>query len=232
MVRRIESRAGPRATRRSVRGGAGTATSTALVASDGDGDRIAAMTGDGEYVSPHHIFALLLIHLVEDHGLAAAEVVKTGLHHHHDQPACGALRLAALLRDAHRLQIHRPTDDGPRHSHRRGGERRHRHSRATSPSATPRRPRLLLAEMMAQHRTDLRGLLDLLRDRVGGALLSPRGRPPGPPGLARANDTNAPGAAHSSRRRRGTRRLRTRRRQVFLQRRQFGCCCAPPAPNR
>ncbi len=46
------------------------------VASDGDGDRLAAATEDGVYLSPHHVFALLLMHLAEDLGLRGG-VVKT-----------------------------------------------------------------------------------------------------------------------------------------------------------
>jgi phosphomannomutase len=51
-------------------------TVSGAVASDGDGDRLSAVTEDGEYVSPHHVFALLLMHLVEDLGLRGG-VVKT-----------------------------------------------------------------------------------------------------------------------------------------------------------
>ncbi|HOF89397.1 MAG TPA: phosphoglucomutase/phosphomannomutase family protein, partial [Armatimonadota bacterium] len=46
------------------------------VASDGDGDRLSAVTEAGDYVSPHHVFALLLIHLVEGRGMTGG-VVKT-----------------------------------------------------------------------------------------------------------------------------------------------------------
>ncbi|MEI7832371.1 MAG: phosphoglucomutase/phosphomannomutase family protein [bacterium] len=46
------------------------------VASDGDGDRLAASTEDGVYLSPHHVFSLLLMHLAEDRGQTGG-VVKT-----------------------------------------------------------------------------------------------------------------------------------------------------------
>lgn len=36
---------------------------------DGDADRVAAVDEDGRFVSPHEVFALLLMHLVEDKGL-------------------------------------------------------------------------------------------------------------------------------------------------------------------
>ncbi|HEY3266518.1 MAG TPA: phosphoglucomutase/phosphomannomutase family protein [Armatimonadota bacterium] len=41
---------------------------TAVLIADGDADRIAAMDEDGRFVSPHEIFALFLMHLVEDRG--------------------------------------------------------------------------------------------------------------------------------------------------------------------
>ncbi|HUV88216.1 MAG TPA: phosphoglucomutase/phosphomannomutase family protein [Anaerolineae bacterium] len=46
------------------------------LATDGDGDRIGAMDGRGEFVDPHHIFALVLRHLVEERGWSG-KVVKS-----------------------------------------------------------------------------------------------------------------------------------------------------------
>ncbi|MEA3308338.1 MAG: phosphoglucomutase/phosphomannomutase family protein [Chloroflexota bacterium] len=46
------------------------------LATDGDGDRIGAMDARGNFVDPHHIFALTLRHLVEKRGWTGA-VVKT-----------------------------------------------------------------------------------------------------------------------------------------------------------
>ena len=46
------------------------------LATDGDGDRIGAMDSKGNFVDPHHIFALILRHLVKDRGWKGA-VVKT-----------------------------------------------------------------------------------------------------------------------------------------------------------
>jgi len=46
------------------------------LATDGDGDRIGAMDARGEFVDPHHIFALTLRYLVEKRGWTGA-VVKT-----------------------------------------------------------------------------------------------------------------------------------------------------------
>lgn len=40
-----------------------------VVIADGDADRIAAMDEDGRFVNPHEIFALLLMHFVEDKGM-------------------------------------------------------------------------------------------------------------------------------------------------------------------
>ena len=46
------------------------------LATDGDGDRIGAMDAEGNFVDPHHIFALTLKHLVEERGWSGT-VVKT-----------------------------------------------------------------------------------------------------------------------------------------------------------
>ena len=46
------------------------------LATDGDADRIGAVDGNGNFVDPHHIFALVLRHLVEQRGLRG-DVVKT-----------------------------------------------------------------------------------------------------------------------------------------------------------
>lgn len=46
------------------------------LATDGDGDRIGAMDANGQYVDPHHIFALALRYLVEERGWGG-EVVKS-----------------------------------------------------------------------------------------------------------------------------------------------------------
>ncbi len=46
------------------------------LATDGDADRIGAVDGDGDFVDPHHIFALALRYLVEERGWSGA-VVKT-----------------------------------------------------------------------------------------------------------------------------------------------------------
>jgi alpha-D-glucose phosphate-specific phosphoglucomutase len=46
------------------------------LATDGDADRIGAVDGNGNFVDPHHIFALVLWHLLENKGLSG-DVVKT-----------------------------------------------------------------------------------------------------------------------------------------------------------
>lgn len=46
------------------------------LATDGDADRIGAVDSQGNFVDPHHIFALVLRHLVENKGLSG-DVVKT-----------------------------------------------------------------------------------------------------------------------------------------------------------
>lgn len=46
------------------------------LATDGDADRIGAIDGNGNFIDPHHIFALTLRHLVENKGLRG-DVVKT-----------------------------------------------------------------------------------------------------------------------------------------------------------
>ncbi len=134
------------------------------VASDGDGDRLAAMTGDGEYVSPHHLFALLLIHLVEDRGLHGG-VVKT----------VSTTTMIDQLTARYQLPLYE-TPIGFKHICQLmlehdiliGGEesggigiRNHIPERDATLAA------LLLVDMMATHHTDLSGLLALLRERVG-----------------------------------------------------------------
>ncbi len=44
------------------------------IATDGDGDRIAAIAEDGSYVDAHHLLALLFMHLVEDRGMRGPAV--------------------------------------------------------------------------------------------------------------------------------------------------------------
>ncbi|HHS97333.1 MAG TPA: phosphoglucomutase/phosphomannomutase family protein [Chloroflexi bacterium] len=44
------------------------------LATDGDGDRIGAMDAHGNFVDPHHIFALVLRHLVESRGMRGTVV--------------------------------------------------------------------------------------------------------------------------------------------------------------
>jgi phosphomannomutase len=44
------------------------------LATDGDGDRLGAMDAQGEFVDPHHIFAVVLRHLVEERGLGGTVV--------------------------------------------------------------------------------------------------------------------------------------------------------------
>lgn len=134
------------------------------VASDGDGDRIAAMTGEGVYVSPHHIFALLLIHLVEDHGLRGG-VVKTvstttmidQLAARYDLPLyetpIGFKYICRLMLDEDIL-IGGEESGGI-------GVRGHIPERDATMAA------LLLVEMMGMHHATLDELLGLLRERTG-----------------------------------------------------------------
>lgn len=44
------------------------------LATDGDGDRLGAMDAQGEFVDPHHIFTVVLRHLVEERGLSGTVV--------------------------------------------------------------------------------------------------------------------------------------------------------------
>lgn len=55
---------------------AGTGRLRVGIAFDGDGDRIAAVDEAGRFVTPHHLFAVLLVHLAERRGLKG-RVVKT-----------------------------------------------------------------------------------------------------------------------------------------------------------
>jgi len=134
------------------------------VASDGDGDRLAAMTEDGEYLSPHQVFALLLIHLVEDRGMRGG-VVKT----------VSTTTMINKLAEQYGLPLYE-TPIGFKYIGQLmmendiliGGEesggigiKGHIPERDATLAA------LLLIEMMAMHRTTMRGLLAKLRERVG-----------------------------------------------------------------
>jgi phosphomannomutase len=134
------------------------------VASDGDGDRLAAVAEDGTYVSPHHIFALLLIHMVEDRGLRGG-VVKTvstttmidQLAARYDLPLyetpIGFKYICRLMLDEDIL-IGGEESGGI-------GFRGHIPERDAMLAA------LLLVEMMGKHHATLGELLGLLRERVG-----------------------------------------------------------------
>ncbi|MHB9130539.1 MAG: phosphoglucomutase/phosphomannomutase family protein [Armatimonadota bacterium] len=134
------------------------------VASDGDGDRLGAVAEDGTYVSPHHIFALLLIHLVEDRGLRGG-VVKTvstttminQLATRYDLPLyetpIGFKYICQLMMEQDIL-IGGEESGGI-------GIRGHIPERDATLAA------LLLIEMMAMRRTTLGGLLGQLRELVG-----------------------------------------------------------------
>jgi phosphomannomutase len=134
------------------------------IASDGDGDRISAMSGSGVYISPHHVFALLLIHLVEDHGLRGG-VVKTvstttmidQLAARYDLPLyetpIGFKYICRLMMDEDIL-IGGEESGGI-------GIRGHIPERDATLAA------LLLVEMMGMHHATLDELLGLLRERVG-----------------------------------------------------------------
>jgi len=133
-------------------------------ASDGDGDRLAAVAEDGSYVSPHHLFALLLIHMVEDRGLRGG-VVKTvstttmidQLAARYDLPLyetpIGFKYICRLMLDEDIL-IGGEESGGV-------GFRGHIPERDATLAA------LLLVEMMGRHHATLGELLGLLRERVG-----------------------------------------------------------------
>lgn len=65
------------------------------LATDGDGDRIGAVDGQGNFVDPHHIFALALKYLVEERGWTGA-VVKT----------VSTTRMVDRLATRYRLELH------------------------------------------------------------------------------------------------------------------------------
>jgi phosphomannomutase len=65
------------------------------LATDGDADRIGAIDAQGNFIDPHHIFALTLRHLVENKGLRG-DVVKT---------VSTTLMINALA-DTHELTLH------------------------------------------------------------------------------------------------------------------------------
>jgi len=134
------------------------------IASDGDGDRIGAVTEHGDYVSPHHIFALLLIHLVEDRGMHGG-VVKT----------VSTSTMINQLAERYQLPLYE-TPIGFKYIGQLmleqdiliGGEesggigvKGHIPERDATMAA------LLLIEMMAMRQTTLGGLMEQLRERVG-----------------------------------------------------------------
>lgn len=136
------------------------------VASDGDGDRLSAVAEDGTYVSPHHLFALLLIHMVEDRGLRGG-VVKTvstttmieQLAKRYDLPLyetpIGFKYICRLMLDEDKDILIGGEESGGI------GFRGHIPERDATLAA------LLLAEMMGMHHATLGELLGLLRERVG-----------------------------------------------------------------
>ena len=134
------------------------------LASDGDGDRLSAATEDGTYLSPHHVFALLLIHLVEDRGLSGGVVktvstttminqLVTRYHLPLYETPIGFKYICQLMLE-HDILIGGEESGGI-------GVRGHIPERDATLAA------LLLIDMMAAHRTTLGGLLQLLRERVG-----------------------------------------------------------------
>lgn len=134
------------------------------VASDGDGDRLSAVTETGEYVSPHHVFALLLIHLVEDRNMTGG-VVKTvststminQLAKEFNLPLfetpIGFKYIAQLMMD----------DDILIGGEESGGIGIKGHI----PERDATLAALLLAEMLAMRKTTLGGLMAMLRQRLG-----------------------------------------------------------------
>jgi len=134
------------------------------VASDGDGDRLAAVAEDGSYISPHHLFALLLIHMVEDRGLRGGVVKTVSTTTMIDQLAA---RYDLPLHETPigfkyicRLMLDEDILIGGEES---GGIGFHGHI----PERDATLAALLLVEMMGQHHATLGELLGLLRERVG-----------------------------------------------------------------
>jgi alpha-D-glucose phosphate-specific phosphoglucomutase len=67
------------------------------LATDGDADRIGAIDAQGNFIDPHHVFALSLRHLVENKGLRG-EVVKT----------VSTTFMIDTLAEAYDLKVHEP----------------------------------------------------------------------------------------------------------------------------
>lgn len=57
------------------------------LATDGDGDRMAVLDEFGNYLSPNHLFCLLVRHLVKNHGLTGSIVRTVATTHHLDRLA-------------------------------------------------------------------------------------------------------------------------------------------------
>lgn len=134
------------------------------VASDGDGDRLGAMTEEGRYLSPHHIFALLLIHLVEDRGERGGVVKTVSTSTMIDQLAqrYGLPLYETPIGFKYISQLMLETDILIGGEESGGiGVRGHIPERDATLAA------LLLVEMMAVRQTTFSGLLALLQERVG-----------------------------------------------------------------
>lgn len=134
------------------------------IASDGDGDRLGAVTEDGAYVTPHQLLSLLVIHLVEDRGMrgGVAKTVSTTtmldkLAARYDLPVyetpIGFKHICQLMLEKDIL-IGGEESGGV-------GFKGHIPERDATLGA------LYLTEMMAMRRTTLGGVLEALRERVG-----------------------------------------------------------------
>jgi len=141
-----------------------TMTVDGAIASDGDGDRISAMTEDGVYISPHHVFSLLLMHLVEDLGQRGGVVktVSTSTMINQLVDRYGLPLYETPIGFKHICQLMREQDILIGGEESGGiGVRGHIPERDATLAA------LLLVEMMAMRGTTLGGLLAQLRERVG-----------------------------------------------------------------
>lgn len=134
------------------------------VASDGDGDRISAVTEAGDYVSPHHVFALLIIHLVEDRKMSGG-IVKTVSTSTMINQLARAYALPLFetpigFKYIAQLMMENDVLIGGEES---GGIGIKGHI----PERDATLAALLLTEMMAMRKTTLGGLMAMLRDRLG-----------------------------------------------------------------
>ena len=108
------------------------------LATDGDADRLGVVDEKGHFVDQHQTFALLCYYLLEYRGMRGPIVRSLTSTRMIDR--LGELYGVPVLRDAGRLQVPRPQDDGDQAPWRQAKRAAVTPSRSTCPSATAASP--------------------------------------------------------------------------------------------